>query len=329
MKTSHSAGWVIGAAMLVAVAATPSTAHAQFFGHNAKGDFGMFAASQPPPGFYLTPLYYNYDGDRFRNASGESIALDNVDPALRSDLKANGYGLGAIYVTDLKLLGANVGFVLFPSLTDNSLEAPILGQSQSVSTGFGDLYFQPLNLGWHTERADYTAGIGIFAPTGTWAIDGKDNRGLGMWSFELFAGATVYFDKAKNWSLATAAFYETHTEKRDTNIRVGDILTLEGAFGRSFLGGGASIGIAYYAQWKLTNDRIGTLELPLLFDIDKHRVFGVGPELTLPIATGGKLRALLTARYLVETGARSTVEGQTLLIYAVVPLPSWSLDDSP
>jgi len=79
----------------------------------------------------------------------------------------------------------------------------------------------------------------------------------------------------------------------------------------------------------LTNDRIGTLELPLLFDIDKHRVFGVGPELTLPIATGGKLRALLTARYLVETGARSTVEGQTLLIYAVVPLPSWSLDDSP
>jgi hypothetical protein len=68
-----------------------------------------------------------------------------------------------------------------------------------------------------------------------------------MWSFEFFAGTTIYIDEAKSWHFATTAFYETHTEKKDTDIRVGDILTLEGGLGKSFMYGALSVGAAYYA----------------------------------------------------------------------------------
>ena len=49
-----------------------------------------------------------------------------------------------------------------------------------------------------------------------------------MWSYKLFGASTVYFDKAKTWSLATIAAFETHSKKEGTNIRVGNLLTLEG-----------------------------------------------------------------------------------------------------
>jgi hypothetical protein len=76
----------------------------------------------------------------------------------------------------------------------------------------------------HRERADFVAGLGIFAPTGKYEPEGSDNTGLGMWSLEFFAGTTVYLDAAKSWHLATTAFFETHTEKEDSDIKVGNLL---------------------------------------------------------------------------------------------------------
>ena len=68
-----------------------------------------------------------------------------------------------------------------------------------------------------------------------------------------------------------------------------------------------------------TNDDLGIdLELP----IGKHRVYGVGPELTVPIATKKKLIGFLNARYLWETGARSTLEGSPFVFTATFPIPS-------
>ena len=65
-----------------------------------------------------------------------------------------------------------------------------------------------------------------------------------------------------------------------------------------------------YAQWKLTQDQLAEFELPGGGEIEadlpnKHKVFGIGPDVTLPIATKSKLFALVNVRYLWETGARS------------------------
>jgi hypothetical protein len=306
-------------------------AHAGFLGHNGLGDFGLQSGTQPDPGTYLAALYLRYDSDTLRNSDGDSISRDPNDPEsilLNVDdpdsLSVNGYAIGIWQVTNFKILGANYGFVVAPAMTDNKLEAPILGLVNETSVGFTDLYIQPINLGWRTKRADFIAGFGVYAPTGSYDPDASDNLGLGMWSFEFSAGTTIYFDKAKSWHFATSAFYEVHTEKEDTDIRVGDILTLEGGLGKSFMGGALSVGVAYYAQWKVTDDDVGSDLEQLLsgLKIGNHRGFGVGPELTVPIASKSKLYALLTARYFWETGVRSSLEGNTFVVSATFPIPS-------
>lgn len=307
------------ASLCAGLAFASGGAYAGLAGNNTKGDFGLQSGTQPPPGLLITPMYYRYSGDSLRNSAGDKIS---IDPQERGSLAANAYVLGFIWVSnDLKILGGNYSFQAFPAFTDNTLEVPALGLDESVDTGFADIYFQPINLGWHTDRADFIAGLGVTAPTGEYEPGGSDNTGLGMWSFEPFVGTTVYLDEAKNWSFAATAFYEFHSEKEDTNIQVGDILTIEGGLGKTFMDGALSVGAAYYAQWKITEDDLGRGNaFPGVPDLPKHRVYGVGPEVTIPIAPKGKLYGFINARYMWEFGARSTLEGETFVLTAIFPI---------
>ena len=53
----------------------------------------------------------------------------------------------------------------------------------------------------------------------------------------------------------------------------------------------------------------------------KHKVFALGPDVTLPEASKSKLFALVNIRYLWEAGARLKTEGQTLVVTATFPVP--------
>lgn len=297
--------------------------YAQLNGHNSLGDFGLQSGSQPDPGVYLAPFYFRYDGDRVRDANGDPIVLEPERPA---DLTVNSGAALLWYVSDFKILGANYGVMAVVPFADIALEVPIFGVEERSGLAIADLYVQPINLGWHLDRADLTAGFGFFAPSGRYELGGDNNIGLGMWTFELYGGTTVFFDEKKSWSLATTAWYETHTKKKDADIRVGDILTLEGGLGKSFLEGAANVGASYYAQWKLSEDDLGVDIPPFIGDllppIGKHRVFGLGPEVTLPIATKTKLVAQVNVRYFWELGARTKTEGKTFSLTVTFPIPS-------
>ncbi len=315
---------VVSGLLCLALVVAAGQAQAQFSGAHTKGDFGIQSGSQAAPGFYLAVMVLRYDGDTLRDRNGDPI---RVDPEGRGSLVANGFAPGIVFTSDFKIFGANYGFMAFPALTNNALEIPILDLESRTDTGFGDTYLQPLNLGWHTGRADFIAGLGLYAPTGSYDPDASDNLGLGMWTFEPFVGTTLYFDEKKSWSFAATAFYETHTKKKDTDIKVGDVLTLEGGLGKSFMEGALIVGVTYYAQWKVTADDVGR-DLEMLLEgrmLGKNRVFGIGPEVTVPIATKSKLIALIDVRYFWESGARTTVEGQNLVVTVTFPIPSVSL----
>lgn len=299
-----------------------NTSVAQLSGHNTKGDFGLQAGTQPPPGWYVVPLYYDYSADKFRDKNGDKF-LANVNAG---SIDVGAAVVGMLWVTEKKVLGANYSFTIWPAVTNNALEFPATGIDEKVSTGLADLYIQPINLGWNTERADFTAGLGVYVPTGEYDSNGSSNRGLGMWSYEVFGGTTVYFDQAKTWHFATFAAFETHGKKDGTDTRVGDLLTLEGGLGKSFKDGVFSVGIAYYAQWKLSDDDFGlNPSLPAGRDLGRHRVYGFGPEITIPLASKKTLFGFLNLRYLKETGARTALEGDTFLATFTFPIPSVSL----
>ena len=87
-----------------------------------------------------------------------------------------------------------------------------------------------------------------------------------------------------------------------------------------------NVGIAYYAQWKLSHDDFGN-EPPGLTGhlFGKHRVYGFGPELTVPLATQKTLFGFLDVRYLWETGARTSLQGNTFVVTASFPIPGIAL----
>ena len=91
--------------------------------------------------------------------------------------------------------------------------------------------------------------------------------------------------------------------------------------------GAFSVGIAYYAQWKLSDDDFGiTPSLPVGPAIAKHRVFGFGPEITIPLASKRTLFGFLNLRYISETGARTALQGDTFVVTFTFPIPSIGLE---
>jgi hypothetical protein len=302
-------------------------AQAQLNGSHSLGDFGVQSGSQPAPGFYAALFYYHYGTDTIKNADGDTVRLSPDSPG--------SIGLSATapifwYVSKAKILGANYGAMVVLPFANASIEAPAFQFDRPIDTGVADMLVRPIDLGWHTNKADVAAGLQIYIPTGRYEQGGSDNLGKGMWTYEPFVGATVFFDEKKTFSLATTAYWELHGGKQDSDVKVGQILTLQGGLGKSFLGGGLIIGAAYYAQWKVTKDQLREFVLPGGDEIgldfpNKHKVFGFGPDVTLPIATKSKLFALVNVRYLWETGARVKTQGQTLAVTATFPIPSVKL----
>jgi hypothetical protein len=310
--------------LLSLLAVTP--VYAQLNGENLLGDSGVKSGSQPAPGLYVGHLYYRYGPDTIKDADGERVTLD---PLQRGNQTIHAFVPLVIYVSSAKLFGANYGMMAVMPFANGGLEAPAFGLDEEISTGPSDLYLLPLQLGWHLPRADVTTAFGLFAPTGRHTAGADDNVGKGMWSYEFSGGTTLYLDEAKSISVATSAFWEIHSKKDGTDIRVGPItlagikvgqlLTLEGGLGKSFLDGAASVGLAYYAQWKITRDDFG---LPIRLPLDKHRVWGLGPDVTIPIATRSKLISLVNVRYLWEAGVRLKTQGESLVVTATFPVPS-------
>jgi hypothetical protein len=304
-----------------------SPAQAQLNGSHTLGDFGVKSGTQPSPGFYAGLFYYNYDTDTIKDADGNRVALAPGNP---NSIEITAAAPLLWWVSNAKLFGANYGEMVVHPWANASIEAPALGFGEEIGTSVSDAIIRPLDLGWHTKRADVNAGLQIYAPTGQYELGGENNIGKGMWTYEPFVGATFYFDAKKTFSFATTAYYEFHDKKKDTDIKVGQILTLEGGLGKSFLGGGLILGAAYYAQWKMTEDEVRSFGLPGQGTIggtlsDKHEVFAYGPDVTLPIATKSKLIALVNIRYLWETGAKLKTEGESLVVTATFPIPSVKL----
>lgn len=289
---------------------------AQLKGHYIPGFTGLENGSQPPPSISLFVPFYLYTTDEIKDDDGNSIG-DELGADARINVSFT--GLGAAWVTNLKILGGNLGGNVVPiayikaRIEGNSLDVP--GEFQ-----FTDISVTPAQLGWHTPRADYVAGYTFFAPTGEWELGGDNNTGLGMWSHLFQAGTTLRLDDRRAWSLSTLGGYEIHSEKKDIELQVGDILTLEGGLARSFykiemVGERPvpkriiNLGLVYYGQFKVTQDT-GPVATPLL-EGKEDRVFGVGLEGNVIFVPTGTVIGL---RAVPEFGARNRTQGWTFML---------------
>jgi hypothetical protein len=285
------------------------SAEAQYKGDHIPGFMGLQSGSQAPPGLYIGDVVWVYPTSTVKDDAGNAINLPGSLTSTADIILVN-------LVSNYKVFGANIGgSAAFPFIQNR-----IQTDSLDVSTGFAytDM-FVGAALGWTLKRADITAGYNLYIPTGRFSATGTDNTGLGMWGNEFTIGSTVYLDQKKTWNAAANFGLEFHTDKKGTNINVGDLGTIEGGLGKTFykkVSGPIpmimNVGAVGYAQFKVTGD--SGSDIPPLLEGLKDRVFALGPEFNVYIP---KPRLTLLARYEPEFGARTRTQGQTI-VFSVV-----------
>ena len=285
------------------------SSQAQYRGDHIPGFIGLESGSQAPPGLYVGDLVYVYHTDTIKGNSGSSVSLPGSLTSTADIILVN-------LVTNYKLFGANVGGSIgFPFIKNR-----IQFNSFDVHSSFAySDTFAGLTLGWNLKRADVTAGYNLYMPTGSFSPTKSNNSGLGMWGNEFTVGSTVYLDQKKMWNAAATFSLEFNTDKSGTNIRVGDVGTIEGGLGRTFykkLSGPIpmvmNLGAAGYSQFKVTGD--SGSDIPSALQGFKDHIFALGPEFNVFIP-GPNLSLL--ARYEPEFGARNRTQGQTL-VFSIV-----------
>jgi hypothetical protein len=300
---------VLIAAAMTVLLLLPSTTSAQLNGSNIKGDAGLKAGSQAPPGAYIAVPLYFYTADAVKGRSGNEILTGNIDAAL--------FGVALNVVTQKTLLGGTYGFLVVLPWANNRIQG-VEDFDSNPGAGLTDMYVQPISLGWRTPRADFTAAYGLFLPTGRYEDGADNNTGLGMAGQEILVGTTVYLNQQRSLHAATAATFDFFSEKKDSETRVGNILNLEGGVGADFLKGGLTTGLSYYGTFKLTDDEFNS-RLPIGL-IGKNRVWGLGPEVSLALATKKTVYGFVTVRYQWELAARTATEGAAWNIMATFPI---------
>jgi hypothetical protein len=282
---------------------------AQYKGDHIPGFLGLQAGTQAPPGLYVGNLVWVYPTSKIKDNEGLGTNLPGSLTSTADIILVN-------LVTNYKLFGAKVGAsAAFPFIKNR-----IQLNSLAVSTSFAytDMFVSAA-LGWTLERADITAGYNLYIPTGRFSPGATNNTGLGMWGNEVYTGSTVYLDKKKTWNAAATFSAEFHTDKSGTNIKVGDLGTVEGGLGKTFykkVSGPVpmitNVGMAGYAQFKMTGD--SGSDIPLVLRGLRDRVFAFGPEVNTFLP---KPRLTFLIRYEPEFGARNRTQGQTILFSVV------------
>jgi len=300
-----SATAIVALACLLAVA----PAEAQLNTQHVKGSVGLKSGSQPPPGVYfIAPLYYVYKTDEVKDRNGDRLA-----PNSNNKLTSHLYGGGIAVVTQRKVLGGLYGFqVLFPAGANNRIQGTEI--ESNPGAGLTDTALSPIDLGWHFKRADAIASYTIYIPTGRYEDGASNNTGLGMWGNELAVGTTVYLDAARQYHAATLASFNVQSKKEDSETKVGNTMNLEGGVGADFLKGGLTVGLDYYASFKLASDQIDGF--PTILIRGKNKVFALGPEVQLALAKSNTLYGFLKVNYQWETYARTTTQGSALTVIA-------------
>jgi hypothetical protein len=289
---------------MVVTSVTP--AEAQLNTQHIKGTTGLKAGSLPPPHTYIPILYYVYKTDTVKGVNGDTL-IDNIN------LTSHAYGTGIFVVTPKKILGGDYAYqVLFPVGANNRIQGTEIDKNPGA--GITDSVISPIQLGWHFKQADVLAGYSLFVPTGRYEDGASNNTGFGMWGNEFSIGTTVYLNEAKQYHAATILSFDVQSKKKDSETKVGNALNLEGGFGGDFLKGGLTVGLDYYASFKVSDDHIEGF--PDILIRGKNKVFALGPELQLALAKGGTLYGFLKVGYQWETYARVAPQGSELTLMA-------------
>jgi hypothetical protein len=307
MRTADRLRWFLVAAFVWSIA---GFAHAQNRGVYPLGLSAINSGVSAAPGLTYNNSFLFYARDEQKGGDGEVVATGQQSVLL--DMNT------VLWASDQPI--AALGDARFSSavtipIANNSLSSSAQG-AISGGGGLGDLYFQPVILGWHTERADLRGIVGVLAPTGKFNAGATDNVGNGYWTPVIAAGQTFYLSADKATTISLFEMYEFHTTQSGTQIRPGETFDLDYSVMRAFPFYAESrlqVGVIGYGASQ-TTAKTGPGITPAQ-EAQRYRVnaLGVGMNLLLPAR-----RVTLTLKYFDEFSNQWTYQGYSLQISAGV-----------
>ena len=295
-------GWLVLAGI---VALLCMGASGQQRGQYLLGTNGFNSGIQPDPGFTYVNLSTFFDATRLKGPTGDPIPVNgSFNLYVNQSL--------FMYVTNVKILGGNLGVMYDLPIANGSLTALTIGFSGG-GAGMADMYFEPFDLGWHLNRADMKVAYGFVAPTGRYTAGATDNVGSGYWGSQFQFAATIYLTANKGTSFSVYNNYEIHGNKKGFNFTPGQDYSLEYGLAQvlpldhekhKLL----QFGAVGYLQTQ-TTDNSGSGVPPALAGTRYH-VFSLGPEVDF-LMPDRKLNFLF--RYEPEFGSQARTEGRTIV----------------
>lgn len=314
--------YCIAFAAALSVSASAAWAVEGGLGAYLLGSRTTFAGIVPGPGSYLGIDVVTSSG------SVDGLSLAGLPIRADTDLDLTFAKLSYTYVFDAALWGGtpalnlNIPFVLDADLTFIGETPPIAGLPISDSTsGIGDITITPM-VGWHSGMLHYSAGLSVFAPTGSYNTASIDvpartinalNTGKNIWSFQPVFAVT-HMNPQTGLEFSGAASLLFSTRNKDTDYQNAPALNLEGTV-MQHLPSGWAFGVTGYAYQQLDDDSgsgAAATRAVLGASSLQARVFGAGPMISYSGASVFGKDASFQVKYFTEFGAKRRFESDTL-----------------
>ena len=286
-----------------------TTAPAQNRGVYPLGLSAINSGVSAEPGPTYNNAFLFYSRSEQKGADGEVLATGQQSVLLDMNTL-----LWASTAQIAMLGGARFSSAVTIPIANNSLSSSAQG-AISGGGGLGDFYFQPVILGWRTERVDFRGIFGFLAPTGKFNAGATDNVGNGYWTPVFAAGETVYLSADKATTLSAFEMYEFHSTQSGTHIHPGETLDLDYSLMRAFTFADSrlQVGLVGYGAWQ-TTAKTGPQITPAE-EAQRYRVNAVGAGLNYVLPAR---KVTLSLKYFDEFSNQWTYQGYSLQISAGV-----------
>ena len=159
----------LAVAVLVVFAGNVARAQTQDLGHKTLGTVGLDAGTLQETGLYAVYALGAYRSDRVLDRTGARIPLD-IDASAFVSL----FGISGSYELPRLHTWVSATFTAPVARVSLSTDDP---RASLDRFGFGDIYAEPLQLGWRPPRSNVIVAYGFYAPTGRLEPGGKGGVG--------------------------------------------------------------------------------------------------------------------------------------------------------
>jgi len=295
MKTFRKIQFTLLLALMVFAGST----FAQERGQYLPGLRGLNTAEQPGEGFTYVNIFTYYPTGTVKDRNGNTIPGDfDLDIVADTSL--------LFYTPKKKIFGATYSASVAIPFLNTAVTIPRIDASGSGG-GIGDIYVEPLSLGWAFKKGKARVAYGFTAPTG---VDATTSDYFGH---QFTVGGTYNPGKTGLWQINASSVWEAHHRKQNSDLKVGNNVTFEYGVGKTWVKNQGKqllqFGVVGYSEFQLTNDS-GTAVAPINPG-GKDQVHAIGPEFGV-ILPPKKFNFFI--RVLPEYAARSRTRGTTLMI---------------